>query len=161
MNTSEIVQATQDQTHVKLLAVFSFVVAGFSGLGLIFVGVHYMIMSTVFNSPKVWEQMQAQAAAQHQPGPPFNPQQFLHIFIWMYLFFGLWSLISLVANLAAGFGLLGFRARTFALVVGVLNCLNVPFGTVLGVFTIVVLMRDSVRARFAIGPALASAMPTG
>ena len=40
------------------------------------------------------------------------------------------------------------RHRTFSLVVGGMNCLNAPLGTVLGVFTLLVLMRDSVRASY-------------
>jgi hypothetical protein len=37
------------------------------------------------------------------------------------------------------------RPDVFAGVVAGINCLHIPLGTVLGVFTIVVLIRDSVR----------------
>jgi hypothetical protein len=40
------------------------------------------------------------------------------------------------------------RHRTFSLIVGGLNCLLVPFGTVLGVFTLIVLSRPSVVALY-------------
>jgi hypothetical protein len=44
---------------------------------------------------------------------------------------------------------LGFRKRySFALVIACIECLFVPFGTILGVFTIVALSRESVRALF-------------
>ncbi|MCX6922874.1 MAG: hypothetical protein NT154_06635 [Verrucomicrobia bacterium] len=33
----------------------------------------------------------------------------------------------------------------FSLMIGGLNCLQIPFGSALGVFTIIVLSRDSVR----------------
>jgi hypothetical protein len=36
------------------------------------------------------------------------------------------------------------RGRIFSLIVAGLNCLCFPFGTVLGVFTFVILLRDSV-----------------
>lgn len=36
----------------------------------------------------------------------------------------------------------------FCLVIASLNCLFMPFGTILGVFTIVVLIRPSVKALF-------------
>ena len=36
--------------------------------------------------------------------------------------------------------------RMFSMVVGGLNCMNMPFGTALGVFTIIILMRPSVQA---------------
>ena len=37
---------------------------------------------------------------------------------------------------------------TFCLMIAALLCLNAPFGTVLGVFTIIVLVRDEVREMF-------------
>jgi len=39
----------------------------------------------------------------------------------------------------------GIRNRFFSLIIGGLNCLQIPFGTALCVFTILVLSRDSVR----------------
>jgi hypothetical protein len=40
------------------------------------------------------------------------------------------------------------KGYSFALVMACVECLFVPFGTILGVFTIVVLSRESVRALF-------------
>ena len=40
------------------------------------------------------------------------------------------------------------RRYMFCLVVAAIACLNIPFGTILGVFTIVVLMRESVQRMF-------------
>jgi hypothetical protein len=40
------------------------------------------------------------------------------------------------------------RRRTFSLVVAGINCASFPFGTVLGVFTFIVLARPSVRALY-------------
>jgi hypothetical protein len=39
----------------------------------------------------------------------------------------------------------------FSLVIAGLNCIQIPFGTALGVFTIIVLLRDSVREAYAAG----------
>src|SRR5213078_1989596 len=41
------------------------------------------------------------------------------------------------------------KCYTFALVIACLECLFIPFGTILGVFTIVALSRESVKALFA------------
>jgi hypothetical protein len=49
----------------------------------------------------------------------------------------------------SGLFLLKRRHRMFILIVAGLNCLSVPLGTILGVFTFVVLGRDSVRKAFA------------
>ena len=40
------------------------------------------------------------------------------------------------------------RSRTFCLVVGALSLLGIPYGTAIGIFTILVLQRPSVAAQF-------------
>jgi hypothetical protein len=40
------------------------------------------------------------------------------------------------------------RNRTFCMVIAGINCLHFPLGTLLGVFTFIVLIRPSVVARF-------------
>ena len=47
-----------------------------------------------------------------------------------------------------GRGLAQRKRYMFCLVVACVECLFMPFGTVLGVFTIIVLSRDSVKALF-------------
>jgi len=44
---------------------------------------------------------------------------------------------------------------TFALVMACIECLFIPFGTILGVFTIIALSRESVRTLFSTGTAQA------
>lgn len=65
-----------------------------------------------------------------------------------------WEAIPRFVKLAAALALLTIlsgvfirrqKYRTFSLVIAGLSCLMVPFGTVLGVFTLVILSRESVR----------------
>jgi tryptophan-rich sensory protein len=107
---------------------------------------HYMIMSTVFTNPALIEQMKRQQEQQNQPA--FDPTQLIHAFLWMYLFFGVIIFLCLVGNLASGLCLRRRRARMFSLVVGGVNCLAFPFGTALGVFTLIVLVRPTVTALY-------------
>jgi len=60
------------------------------------------------------------------------------------------SLTCGAAHLWEGFGLRRPRdwARTFGLVLAVLNLLLIPFGTALGVYTLWVLLHDDARALF-------------
>ena len=39
--------------------------------------------------------------------------------------------------------------HTFSFVIAILSCLNMPLGTILGVFTLIVLSRSSVKALYA------------
>jgi hypothetical protein len=128
-------QRKVDADHVKLLSIFHFVGAGLGLLGILFVLGHYAIFSTIFSNPKMWENQ--------KQGPP--PPEIFAMFKWMYLAFGLWFFTSLTLNLISAFCLRARRARTFSLVVAAINCLHIPLGTVLGVFTLIVLVRDSVR----------------
>jgi hypothetical protein len=50
-----------------------------------------------------------------------------------------------VGNLLSGLFLRARRHRTFSMVVAAINCLHIPIGTALGVFTFIVLGRESVR----------------
>jgi hypothetical protein len=111
------------------------VFGGLALLGIGFLCVHYFIMHTVFSNPDMWK-------SQPQIMPP---KAFLDAFIWFYLFMGVILLAGLVLNVLSGLFLWQKRNRVFSLVIGGLNCLQIPFGTALGVFTILVLSRDSVR----------------
>jgi len=124
-----------DADHLKLLSIFHFVGAGLGLLGILFVLAHYAMFHAFFANPKMWE-------GQKQ-GPP--PAEFFAIFKWLYLIFGVWFLSSLILNLISGLCIRARKGRTFSLVVAGINCVHIPLGTVLGVFTIIVLIRDSVR----------------
>jgi hypothetical protein len=40
------------------------------------------------------------------------------------------------------------RRRTFSMIIAGINCISIPFGTLLGVFTILVLSRPTVRGMY-------------
>ncbi|MEM1085593.1 MAG: hypothetical protein AAGI48_15890 [Verrucomicrobiota bacterium] len=122
----------RDHEQLNLLAIFHFVYAGLGIMGLGFLGLHYTIMSRMMDE-EMW---------QGGGGPP--PAEFFQIFRWLYLVGGLACVAIMVLNVVAGLFLRQRRHRIFTLVVAGLNCLNLPMGTALGVFTIVVLMRPSV-----------------
>ena len=132
-------QQRRDRKHVKLLAIFHFVFGGLALGGIAFLFVHYSIMHTVFSNPDMWK-------SQQQAMPP---KEFLDAFVWFYLFMGVLLLTGLALNVLSGLFLLQKRNRLFSVIIGGLNCLQIPFGTALGVFTILVLSRDSVRQLYA------------
>jgi hypothetical protein len=94
-------------------------------------------MYVVFTNPDVWKN-------QKQP-MPMTLEQIFAIMKWFYLAGAIWFVTSGILNLISGLCLRARKGRTFSLVVAGINCLHIPLGTVLGVFTIVVLIRDSVR----------------
>ena len=58
-------------------------------------------------------------------------------------------LVCLVLNALSAMFLRQRTHRIFSVVIAALDCLQIPFGTVLGVFTIIVLLRESVRELYA------------
>jgi hypothetical protein len=70
------------------------------------------------------------------------------MFILFPLLFITCGLVMAGAILATGRFLGRHRHHGFCLVVACVECLFMPFGTVLGVFTIITLMKDSVKRLF-------------
>jgi hypothetical protein len=62
------------------------------------------------------------------------------------LIVGLWGLA--LATAVSGYFIQTRQRRIFSIVVAAINCVLFPFGTVLGVFTMVVLVRPSVVALY-------------
>jgi hypothetical protein len=129
-------QRKRDIEHIRLLAILHFVFGGLAMLGILFLLIHYFILHTVFANPDLWKS---------QPNSTPPPKEFFEVFVWLYVFMGCLLMSACLLNLLSGLFLLKRRHRVFSLVIAGLNCLQTPFGTALGILTILVLLRDSVR----------------
>ena len=134
-------QRKKDLEHVQLLAVFHFIVSGLAVLGIAFLYLHHLMMKT-FMTQDMWKGKEG--------GPP---KEFFAIFIWFYWVMGVLFAVVCVANVLSGLFLQQRKHRKFSLIVAGLDCVQFPFGTTLGVFTILVLLRDSVRQLYGENPA--------
>src|ERR1700761_8818665 len=68
--------------------------------------------------------------------------------------------IYTVCMFLAGYWLPRFRNKVFIQIIGALNCLAIPYGTVLGIFTLMVLQRPSAKQFFAAGTPPPATLPT-
>jgi hypothetical protein len=132
-------QRQRDIEQTRLLAIFHFVFAGFALLGIGFLIVHYFFVHTFMAHPF---NMRSQMPT----------EEILGLLNFVYFGAGLCILMGLVLNGLSGWFLLKKRNRMFSLIISGLNCLQIPFGTALGVFTIIVLSRDSVRELYEESP---------
>jgi len=127
-----------DLQHLQLLSIFHYIVGGMSILcgcfPFIHVGMGIAMLSGAFD----------QAG---QGGPP-RELGWLFIAIGGAIILVLWTYGILVV--VCGRKLSTRRNYWFCFVMACIECLEVPFGTVLGVFTIIVLLRPSVKARFGV-----------
>ena len=128
-------QRNIDEDHLNLLSIFHFVGAGLALLGILFLLAHFMFMHFIFTNPEVWKDQKG--------GPP--PTAFFGIFIIFYVIGAIYLVACGTLNLMSGLFLRERKHRTFSMVVAGINCLHFPLGILLGVFTIVVLCRESVR----------------
>jgi hypothetical protein len=127
----------QDIDQIRLLAIFHYVLAGILGLISCFPIIHIiigtLIVTGAFNS--------------QQPGSQ-PPPALGWIFILIPAFMILTGFCTAIAVLLAARSLSTKRRHTFCVVVAALECLFMPLGTILGVLTILVLMRESVKIKF-------------
>jgi len=130
----------QDEEHLKLLSIFHYVVAGLSALFACFpifhlvIGIGMVIGSLVDPS--------------RDSIPLAGVGLIFTIFAGGIMLFG-WVFAASVAF--AGRFLMTRKRYMFCLVVAGIECIFTPFGTILGVFTIIVLMRPSVKELFGVG----------
>jgi len=127
----------QDLEHLKILSIFHYVVGGLSALFACLPIIH-LVVGIIF------------ITTSSSPGANTNaPPAFIGwIFVCIAGAIILAGWTSAVCVVLAGRFLSRQTHYTFCLVVGAVECLFFPFGTVLGVFTIVVLMRESVKEIF-------------
>lgn len=130
---------TQDEHYLRLLSIFHYVVAGLAMLCSLFPTVHLAVgvamASGLFND---------------------DPKDALPIALagwFLVLFAALWILSGLAFSTCAflaGRNLNARRRYKFCLFMACLECLFMPFGTVLGVCTIIMLAKEPVKALFGV-----------
>jgi hypothetical protein len=128
----------QDDDHLRLLSIFHYVVGGLAVLFALFPVLHLVLgLFLVFSPEKFMDH--------GQPPPAFIGWLFVGVAAVMIT--AGWTLAALLLTTAH------FLARQehymFCLAMACVECLFVPFGTALGVFTIIVLTRESVKQQFA------------
>jgi hypothetical protein len=129
----------RDTEQLNLLAIFHYVVAGLAAL-FSFFPLIYTTLGVIF--------IFAARNGTPKPGEELPPEFLGWIFAVIGLLLFIIGVVMAICILIAGRSLALRKRYTFALVIACIECLFVPFGTILGVFTIVALSRESVRALF-------------
>jgi hypothetical protein len=126
----------QDLEHLKLLAIFHYVVAGFGAL-IALIPVIHLVIGVAIVTGKLPD-----------PKNGAMPVAIGWLLIAMALVFISCGLSFATCLAVAGRFLTRRKHYMYCLVMAALACALMPFGTVLGVFTIIVLQRDSVKNLF-------------
>ena len=133
-------QMNQDAEHLRLLSIFHYVVGGVAGFCSLF-PLLYTAVGFVFV-----------ALSHHPPAHPAQevpPAALGWLFVGLGIFLFMLGAVFALTLVLAGRSLSRRRHYWFAFVVACVECVFIPFGTILGVFTIIVLSRESVKILFA------------
>lgn len=135
LTTASDTQRAKDIEHLNLLAVFHYVVAGVGALFACFPLIHVAMGLLIFFHPGM-------GSGGRNDIPP---HWFGLIFVIFGGFFVLVGWTAAICTFISGRCLAKRRKRMFSYVMAAILCAFMPFGTVLGVFTLIVLGRESVR----------------
>lgn len=138
-DTSPTGAFSQDAAHLDLLGVFHYVVAGLSALFSLFPVIHLVVGLAMVTGHM--------GDLHAKPGEP-DPALFGWFFIGIAGFLIACGLTFSVLLAYAGRCLRQRRRYTFCLVMAAISCAFMPFGTVLGIFTLIVLTKPSARSLF-------------
>jgi len=138
----------RDAEHLRLLKLCYYILAGVTALYSLFPMVFLLFGSLIYSG-----------AIPMQAGPQVNPRAFASVFFGI----GIAGLVlgfgSALLALLAALSLRDHRRRTFCIVVAASSCLYIPWSTLIGVSTIVVLNRPTVKALFGDPPPQVTTLP--
>lgn len=133
---------SDDREQLDLLSIFHWVLAAIVALFSLFPSIHLAMGLAIVSG-----ELQPNRGSESFPFEAMG--WFIVVFAALFIVLGFTFAVALAQS---GRYLKARRRRKFCLVVAGISCAFVPLGTVLGVFTIIVLNRDSVRASFAASP---------
>ena len=127
----------QDLEHLKLLSIFHYIVGGlacFCGLLWILYIVSGIILIIASGS----------MASDDRMGASIGGVVAIVVGVFLFVLFEAYGILGIIA----GRKFAKHQGYRFCFVLAIFTCLNFPLGTALGVFTIIVLNRPSVKALF-------------
>jgi hypothetical protein len=139
-------QSKQYEQYLKILSIFHYVVGGIAALFACFPIIHFLVGIGMLTFSFV--------PSPEGTGLPFLPFTFVGLFFTLLA----GSLILLgwafaICVILAGRFLATRKRYMFCLVMGGVECVFMPFGTVLGVFTIITLLQPIVKEWFGVDQA--------
>jgi hypothetical protein len=141
MIAAELKNDIIDEEHLRLLSLFHFIKGGitaaFSLLGLLyflFLG-FLMKMGNRFNMPS------------YSYTEEF-PVEFMSYIFMIGGVIVLLILLSGILQLVSGYYLKRKEYHLFSFIIGIIEILEIPYGTILGLMTLIVLSRDSIKRKY-------------
>jgi hypothetical protein len=129
----------RDTEQLKLLVIGHYLGAALALAGLGFLALHFLLFRFVIDNARTIQQGGRSGG---------GPQEIERILPWIYGIGAAFLVSYAIANIVSARLIAARRARTFSILVAAFDCAHMPIGTVLGILTMLVLTRDSVRAAY-------------
>ncbi len=129
-----------DNNHLNILSIFHYVFAGITGISACFPIFHLIMGLSMLFGNFYPEEVGAEI--------PFPFEMFGLMFTLIPAAIIIIGWVFAIAIAISGYFLSKRRNYLYCLTVAGISCVFMPFGTILGVFTIVVLMKDDVKDLF-------------
>jgi hypothetical protein len=130
-------QRVRDEEHLKLLSIFHYVSGGITAFAGLFPLI-YVIMGALFLALPV----------SHSGDEALVLRGMGSLFLVVGVLVSSFFMIFAGLKIYAGYCIAKRKHRIYCLVVAGISLIGFPFSTVLGVFSLIVLVRDSVRDSF-------------
>ena len=132
-----------DNEHLKLLTLFHYISGGLTLAFALFIGAYFFfIYAMIFSS-----------GLQEEISPAMNdtfPAALLTVILTFMIIFFILALAFGVAQIVSGRLIELRKMRWFSFTIAIINLLSIPYGTVLGVLTIIVLDRYSIKDQYSL-----------
>lgn len=132
-----------DDSHLRVLGILYFVWGGLALLAGLFCIVYIALGVMMLKNPGMMAP---------PPGSPAGGQPSADFMAGFFIGFGAailaWGVLNGTLSILTGSALLRRKRRKLILITAGLTCLTVPLGTVLGVFTFIVMSRPTVKEAF-------------
>lgn len=125
-----------DELHVRLLSIFYYILGGLKLIGSCLPLIYLFVGASMLSGPLRGHHAEA------------GPALVGGVFVLAAVFLLLACWVVGVCMLFTGYCLSQRKNYTFCVVIAAIECLFFPVGTVLGVFSLIVLLRPSVKGMF-------------
>jgi hypothetical protein len=141
MISTELKNDIIDEEHLRLLSLFHFIKGGitvaFSLLGLLY----FLFLGFIMKM----------GSRLHLPSNSYNEEFPIEFMSYIFLIAGIIVMLVLlcgILQLVSGYYLKRKEYRLFSFIIGIIEILEVPYGTILGLMTLIVLSKDSVKRKY-------------
>jgi len=125
-----------DKEHLRLLAIFHYISGGMAIFFALLFFFYTVLMSVI--PVEILNTSNVQV-------PGASPEQVLGVITWLFGVLGTLSIIYGLLQIVSGHFMFRHKHRIFRFVVAIPNLIFIPYGTLLAVFTLIVLDRSSVK----------------